>query len=380
MQADVSLVGWAATATVMTDRAGTGPSIDDTADDHALVAAALAGSPAAFDVLVTRHRRGVYQICYRFVNHHEDAADLTQDAFVRAWRGLASFRGQARFSTWLYRIAVNVCLNKVAARQPATEVIDADLLEDRREPRPGDALLARERAAAGARGGGRAAAAPARGAGPAHLSRAVAPGSGRHRRHQCRRREGQRLPCARQPAQAPGRTAVTPCLRPEELVDLVEGMLPAERAAHAAACETCRAAAADLAATWAEARAAEVPEPAPYFWTALSQRVRAAIGEPPPRQGWAAWLRWDTVVPLAGMAALLMALAAAIPRPPAALDRPPIAEAAVPVDPAARRQWRANRRRARPRRRSGRHVARDGRRRPGTRAACPTWVRSRPWP
>ena len=147
MQADVSLVGWAATATAMTDRAGTGPSVDETADDHALVAAALAGSHAAFDVLVTRHRRGVYQICYRFVNHHEDAADLTQDAFVRAWRGLASFRGQARFSTWLYRIAVNVSLNKVAARPPATEILDADLLEDRREPRPGEALLARERAA-----------------------------------------------------------------------------------------------------------------------------------------------------------------------------------------------------------------------------------------
>ena len=81
------------------------------------------------------------------MNHHEDAADLTQDTFVRAWRALASFRGQARFSTWLYRIAVNVCLNKVAARQPATEVIDADLFEDRREPRPGDALLAEERAA-----------------------------------------------------------------------------------------------------------------------------------------------------------------------------------------------------------------------------------------
>lgn len=128
---------------------------------------------------------------------------------------------------------------------------------------------------------------------------------------------------------------MTPCLRPDELVDLVEGMLPAERAAHAAACETCRAAAADLAATWAEARGAEVPEPAPYFWPALSQRVRSAIGEAPPRHGWAAWLRWDTVVPLVGIAALLMALAAAIPRPPAAPDGPAIAETAVSVEPAA---------------------------------------------
>jgi RNA polymerase sigma-70 factor, ECF subfamily len=147
MQADVSLVGWAAPSPVMTDRPAAAPSLDDTADDAALVAAAAAGSPAAFDVLVTRHRRAVYQLCYRFVNHHEDAADLTQDTFVRAWKALASFRGQARFSTWLHRIAVNVCLNKVGARSPIAEPIDAETLEDRHQPRPGDTLLADERAA-----------------------------------------------------------------------------------------------------------------------------------------------------------------------------------------------------------------------------------------
>ena len=99
------------------------------------MAAALAGSDPAFDLLVTRHRRSVYQVCYRFVNHHEDAADLTQDTFIRAWRALASFRGQARFSTWLYRIAVNVCLNKVAVRTPPAEPIDAEAFEERRDTR-----------------------------------------------------------------------------------------------------------------------------------------------------------------------------------------------------------------------------------------------------
>jgi RNA polymerase sigma-70 factor (ECF subfamily) len=147
MQADVSFVDWAAPSPVMTDRPAAAPPVDDTADDAVLVAAAAAGSSAAFDQLVTRHRRAVYQLCYRFVNHHEDAADLTQDTFVRAWKALASFRGQARFSTWLHRIAVNVCLNKVATRSPIAEPIDAEALEDRRQPRPGDALLADERAA-----------------------------------------------------------------------------------------------------------------------------------------------------------------------------------------------------------------------------------------
>ncbi len=57
-------------------------------DDAALVAAAVAGERDAFDFIVERHRRSVYQVCYRFVNNHEDASDLAQDAFVRAWRGL----------------------------------------------------------------------------------------------------------------------------------------------------------------------------------------------------------------------------------------------------------------------------------------------------
>src|SRR5687767_2922680 len=75
-------------------------------DDAALVAACLAGDNAAFDEIVERHRRAVYQVCYRFVNSHEDASDLSQETFIRAWKGLKSFKGQAALSTWLFRIAV----------------------------------------------------------------------------------------------------------------------------------------------------------------------------------------------------------------------------------------------------------------------------------
>jgi len=94
-------------------------------DDSELVGAAARGDREAFDVLVERHRRAVYQVCYRFVNNHEDASDLAQDAFVRAWRGLKNFRGQSALSTWLYRIAVNVCLNRVGAKTPPMEPIDS---------------------------------------------------------------------------------------------------------------------------------------------------------------------------------------------------------------------------------------------------------------
>lgn len=117
--------------------------------DPELVARTRAGDPAAFDVIVERHRRAVYQVCYRFVHHHEDASDLAQEVFVRAWRGLARFKGDAAFSTWLYRIAVNACLNRVGARRfPAESLGDEDRFEDARAERPGSALLAEERAVA----------------------------------------------------------------------------------------------------------------------------------------------------------------------------------------------------------------------------------------
>jgi RNA polymerase sigma-70 factor (ECF subfamily) len=97
----------------------------DQLDEQQLVAACLAGRAGAFDVVVERHRRSVYQLCYRFVGNHEDASDLSQDVFLRAYRGLKSFRGGSSLATWLYRIGVNVCLNRLALKKPAIEDIDA---------------------------------------------------------------------------------------------------------------------------------------------------------------------------------------------------------------------------------------------------------------
>lgn len=120
----------------------------EAADDATLVEAALAGDTGAFDRLVTRHRRAVYRVCYRFVRHHDDAADLTQDTFVRAWKALGRFRGQARFSTWIYRIAVNVSLNKVGARTPPTDAADFEVMADTQAAAPGDGVVRDERRAA----------------------------------------------------------------------------------------------------------------------------------------------------------------------------------------------------------------------------------------
>lgn len=118
--------------------------------ERELVEACVAGRTEAFDLIVERHRRSVYQLCYRFVGTHEDASDLSQDVFLRAFRGLRSFRGQSSLGTWLYRIAVNVCLNRASSKAPlenATESIeDRDHIDVRSES-ASERLLKEERAA-----------------------------------------------------------------------------------------------------------------------------------------------------------------------------------------------------------------------------------------
>ena len=132
---------WNVSMTRPEQTAGTAaPGTDlDQADDRALVAAFVAGRREAFDLIVVRHRRAVYQVCYRFVGNHEDASDLAQDVFVRAFRGLRNFKGDSALGTWLYRVAVNVSLNRVASKRPVIEPIEsaqhvdantADPLED----------------------------------------------------------------------------------------------------------------------------------------------------------------------------------------------------------------------------------------------------------
>lgn len=91
------------------------------------------GEREAFDRLVVRYQRDVYRLCFRYVNDHEDANDLAQEVFVRAWRGISRFRGESSFSTWLYRIAVNACLNFRALRRPTTQ----ELPETLADPAPG---------------------------------------------------------------------------------------------------------------------------------------------------------------------------------------------------------------------------------------------------
>jgi RNA polymerase sigma-70 factor (ECF subfamily) len=95
------------------------------------IAASKRGEREAFDVLVARYQRQIYRLCYRYVNNHEDANDLAQEAFLKAWRAISSFRGDSAFSTWLYRIAINACLNFRALRRPELREFPESLADPR---------------------------------------------------------------------------------------------------------------------------------------------------------------------------------------------------------------------------------------------------------
>ena len=79
--------------------------------DAELVLQTQKGSPAAFEELVRNHQRMIHSLTFRMTGSMADAEDLAQETFIRAYGQIGAFRGTAKFSTWLYRIAVNTCLN-----------------------------------------------------------------------------------------------------------------------------------------------------------------------------------------------------------------------------------------------------------------------------
>jgi RNA polymerase sigma-70 factor (ECF subfamily) len=89
----------------------------DDIDDQGIVEKVVLGQKELFRLLVQRHQRGIYSLGMSFFRHPEDAADFTQEVFLKAFKSLATFRGQARFSTWLFRIAYNTAINGIQRRK-----------------------------------------------------------------------------------------------------------------------------------------------------------------------------------------------------------------------------------------------------------------------
>jgi len=99
-----------------------------------LVEACQRGDPGAFDELVRGTYRPVYSLVYRIVGNRDDAADVTQDVYVRVWRGIGSFRGEANAATWLHRIAANTALTYVRRRARAGIPTEPAELPEEAEP------------------------------------------------------------------------------------------------------------------------------------------------------------------------------------------------------------------------------------------------------
>ncbi len=98
--------------------------------DYAVVKQVQAGDVAAFDKLILKYRERLYGVVYNLTSNREDAADLTQDAFIKAFQSINRFQGQSSFFTWLYRIAVNTALTHLRKHRNRTFFSLENLQED----------------------------------------------------------------------------------------------------------------------------------------------------------------------------------------------------------------------------------------------------------
>jgi RNA polymerase sigma-70 factor (ECF subfamily) len=99
-------------------------------DEKALIQRAQRGEHDAFAALVDEHQRYVYNLAFRVVKDENEALDLTQETFIRAWTALPNFRGQSQFRTWLYRIVTNLCCNRLPTLRRSLNDLGDDVMED----------------------------------------------------------------------------------------------------------------------------------------------------------------------------------------------------------------------------------------------------------
>jgi RNA polymerase sigma-70 factor, ECF subfamily len=90
----------------------------------------LNGEREAFDELVLEYQRSIYRLCFRYSQNVEEAYDLAQDAFLKAYQGLRTFNRRSSFKTWLYRVAINNCLNYLHRQRSHGEEVEVDSTED----------------------------------------------------------------------------------------------------------------------------------------------------------------------------------------------------------------------------------------------------------
>lgn len=92
--------------------------------DEELVKLVKAGDVEPYDELVRRHQVKIHDLCYKMIRNYDDARDLAQETFIKGFRKINTFRGQSKFSTWLYRIAMNNCLNFLKKQRPTEQLYE----------------------------------------------------------------------------------------------------------------------------------------------------------------------------------------------------------------------------------------------------------------
>jgi RNA polymerase sigma-70 factor (ECF subfamily) len=112
----------------------------DPYSDSALIEDCRQGNPAAFDEFVRRFKDRVYRVVYRFVGNHEDAQDVAQEVFIRAYQGMSGFQGRAQAATWLHSIAANLARNRLRdrGRRGRDKVVRLDEARAQREDAAGE--------------------------------------------------------------------------------------------------------------------------------------------------------------------------------------------------------------------------------------------------
>ena len=103
-------------------------------EDLAIVTQVVFGEKELFRLLIKRHERAVYGMGMSFFHNAEDASDFTQEVFLKTYRFLASFKGQSRFSTWLYKIAYNTAINSIARKREYQSLAENEIAHDNNTP------------------------------------------------------------------------------------------------------------------------------------------------------------------------------------------------------------------------------------------------------
>ncbi len=99
-------------------------------DDSFYIGQVLGGDQSAYSALVDKHKEMVFTIAVKILRHREEAEEVAQDVFLKAFKALSSFKGDAKFSTWLYRIAYNTAISQSRRKKPVFSAIDDEMIDN----------------------------------------------------------------------------------------------------------------------------------------------------------------------------------------------------------------------------------------------------------